>query len=104
MDRERLARWLDDAGGPRQRLRKLSRVTTSPAGRSDAAGDSVSAAGAGRLPTGCGSAGGPANSSAKLTDGSAKLRIAAHGIVRRSSCFWKLRLTENTSSPISRSQ
>src|SRR5712671_3119143 len=80
----------------RQRLRKLSRVTTSAAGRSDSVGVSGSAvAGAGRVPTIAGSTGGPANSSAKLTEGSAKLRIAANGIVNRSSCFWKLRLTEN---------
>ena len=60
----------------------------------------------GRSPTAAASGpiGGPANSSAKFTDGSAKLRIASKGTVRRSSCFWKLSVTENDSSPTSRSQ
>ena len=44
-----------------------------------------------------------ANSSAKLTDGSAKLRTAASGTVSRSNCFWKLNVTEKLSLPISRS-
>src|SRR5204862_2230707 len=81
---------------PAQRVRKLSRVTISAAGRSWSGDGSAAGFGAGRLPTAFGSAvGGSANSKAKLTDGSAKLRIAAKGIVSRSNCFWKLSDTEN---------
>src|SRR4029077_2740745 len=76
-----------------QRLRKLSRATTSPDARSAgfSGGRSVGADGAssgtGKVPDVAGATSGTANSSAKLTDGSAKLRTAANGITRRSSCF-----------------
>src|SRR3984893_9845826 len=59
-----------------QRLRNLSRVTISAAGFSCGGFSGFDCTvGAGTLPPALGGAGGPANSSAKLSDGSAKLRV-----------------------------